>query len=558
MSGNGRGSSDGAARVVFLGGVGEIGRNMIVVEARGRLLVIDCGLSFPNEEMLGVDLVLPDFSYVTENAGACEAVVLTHAHEDDVGALTWFLREVPVPVYGTPLTLGIARRRLDEEGVEADMRPVSAPGELDVGPFHCRFLPVSHSIPDAVAIALDTPEGRILYTGDFKIDDAPIDGRRTDLAGFREIAAQGVDLMLSDSTNAETPGRTPSESVVGDALRSIFASAQRRIVVACFASNLHRVQQVCAAAEGVGRKIAFVGRSMIANVEVGRELGYLDVDPSSIVAIDGIDRLRAEETVVVCTGSQGEPLSALALIAAREHKAIRIEEGDTVILSASAIPGNESAVHRVINELYRYGAEVFHHETSAVHVSGHAASEELAEMARLVGPRHFVPVHGEFRHLAIHAQIAQGAGIDPASITIVQDGDSLELAGGKVRRGERVRAGMVLVDGLGVGDVGPVVLRDRRHLSEDGILICIVTIDSRNGEVLAGPDLISRGFVYMGDSKELLDEAADRVDAALEKLEADKVTDWGQIKKVCRRALGEFVWQRTRRRPMILPLITEI
>lgn len=550
--------SDGATRVVFLGGLGEVGRNMLVVESDGRLLVIDCGLSFPSEEMLGVDLVLPDFSYVTERAGSCEAVILTHGHEDHVGALSWFLRDVDVPVYGTALTLGIARRRLDSFGVKADMHAIQAPGRVRIGPFACRFLAVSHSIPDAVSIVLDTSGGRILYTGDFKIDDAPIDGRATDLEGFAAVGRQGVDLMLSDSTNAETPGRTPSESVVGDALREIFGTARRRIVVACFASNLHRIQQVCEAAEAAGRRVAFVGRSMIANADVGRELGYLKVRSDTVAGIDALNSLDPRKTVVVCTGSQGEPLSALALIAAREHKSVRIEKGDTVILSASAIPGNEPAVHRVINELYRYGADVYHYETSKVHVSGHAASGELSQMAELVGPRHFVPVHGEYRQLAIHARLAEKVGIDSSDITIVEDGDALELRNGKVRRAERVRSGMVLVDGLGVGDIGPVVLRDRRHLAEDGFLVCVVTIDSQTGEILAGPDLISRGFVRVDDSHEFLDEAAGRVNAALEALERDAVTDWGRIKKAVRRALGEFVWQRTRRRPMILPLITEI
>jgi ribonuclease J len=551
--------TDGAlTRVVFLGGLGEVGRNMLAVEASGRILVIDCGLSFPTDEMLGVDLVLPDYSYIADQPERCEAVVLTHGHEDHVGALSWFLKDVEVPVYGTPLTLGIARRRLDEFGVRADFRRISAPGSLTLGPFACRFLAVSHSIPDAVALMLDTPGGRVLYTGDFKIDKSPIDGRHTDLEGFAEVGAQGVDLMLSDSTNALSPGRTPSEAVVGDTLRSIFSEARQRVIVACFASNLHRIQQVCETAEATGRVIAFVGRSMIANVEVGRELGHLRVGPDTLVPIEEIDDHPAERTVIVCTGSQGEPLSALALIAAREHKTVRVERGDTVILSASAIPGNEAAVHRVINELYKAGADVHTAETEPVHVSGHASSEELEEMARLVKPYNFVPVHGEFRHLATHARIAERAGIPAAQITVVEDGDVLELEAGTVRKGERVRSGLVLVDGLGVGDVGPVVLRDRRHLAEDGILICIVTIDSGTGEILAGPDLVSRGFVHVDDSRALLDDAAAVVDEALAALDPDVVTDWGAIKKACRRSLGEFVWKHTRRRPMILPLITEI
>jgi ribonuclease J len=548
----------GPVRVAFLGGVGEIGRNMLAVEADGRVLAVDCGLSFPNEEMLGVDLVLPNFSYVTKRAGACVGVLLTHGHEDHIGALSWFLRRTPVPVYGTPLTLGLARRRLDESDIEADLRPITAPGREQLGPFACSFIAVSHSIPDAVSVVIDTAEGRILYTSDFKLDDTPIDGRKTDLDAFARVGAEGVDLMLSDSTNAERSGRTPSEAVVGEALREIFASAHRRIIVACFASNLHRIQQVCEAAEALGRRVAFVGRSMVANVEVGRELGHLEIGDETIVDIETVDDHPPERSVILCTGSQGEPLSALSLIAAGEHKWVRAEAGDTVILSASPIPGNEAAVHRVINALYRAGAAVYHSETSAVHVSGHAAAGELGELAALVRPRHFVPVHGEYRHLALHAEIAARAGIDRSAISIVTDGDVLELAGGRVRRAEPIEAGTVFVDGLGVGDVGPVVLRDRRLLAEDGFLLCVVTIDSHTAEVLAGPDLISRGFVYVDEARDLLDEAAERVAEALAELEREQVTDWGAIKKACRRALGEYIWHRTRRRPMILPVVMEV
>lgn len=551
-------SERGPTRVVFLGGLGEIGRNMIALETRGRIVVVDAGLSFPNEEMLGVDLVLPDFTWVSERKDSVEAVVLTHGHEDHVGALGWFLREVPVPVYGTPLTLGIARRRLDSFDMDVDLRTISTDDKLEIGPFTCSFLAVSHSIPDAVSVMIDTSDGRILYTGDFKIDLSPIDGRHTDLEGFARAGKEGVDLMLSDSTNAETPGRTPSESVVGETLRKIFADAPGRVIVACFASNLHRVQQVCETAEETGRRVAFIGRSMIANTEVGRELGYLEISDDTLVEIENLDRLRPKETAIICTGSQGEPLSALSRISAGEHKTIHVHPDDTVILSASAIPGNEPAVHRVINLLYREGASVYYAETSPVHVSGHAASEELAELLSIVNPKHLVPVHGEFRQLAAHKRIAEGVGIPRESITIVEDGDVIELSQGRVARGEPVTAGMVLVDGLGVGDVGPVVLRDRRHLAEDGILICVLTIDSQNGEILAGPDLISRGFVYMEEARDLLDEAADAVEDRLDQLEGEARTDWSALKKACRRSLGEYVWKTTNRRPMILPIIMEV
>lgn len=545
-------------RIVFLGGLGEVGRNMLVIESAGSLLVVDAGLSFPGEEALGVDLVLPDFGYVTERADRCVGVVLTHGHEDHVGALSWFLREVDVPVYGTPLTLGMARKRLDEFEVSARMEEIGAPEVREIGPFRCHFLAMSHSIPDAISVAVDTNDGRIYYTGDFKLDSAPIDGRRTDVDSIRKLADEGVDLLLGDSTNAEEPGRTPSESIVGDRLTEIFSGAQRKIVAACFASNLHRIQQMCDAADATGRRVVLVGRSMIANAEVGRELGHLKVRDDVLVDIGDMDAIPPEQRVILCTGSQGEPLSALSLIAAGEHKAVTVDPGDTVILSASPIPGNESAVHRVINSFYKHGAEVFHSETDRVHVSGHAAADELAEMVRLVHPRHLVPVHGEFRHLLAHRKIAEANGIESDRITIVEDGDVIELDEGRVRRGEKVRAGTVLVDGLGVGDVGPVVLRDRRLLAEDGFIVCIVTIDSQSGEVLAGPDLISRGFIYEDRSRAFLDEAADRVEDALDALEHEHVTDWGAIKKACRRALGEFIWQETRRRPMILPIVTEI
>lgn len=546
-----------SVRVIFLGGLGEIGRNMTVVEVGGRLLVVDAGLSFPSDEMLGVDLVIPDFSYVRERADRCAGIVLTHGHEDHVGALSWLLKEVKVPVYGTPLTLGMAKKRLDSAGVEAELIPIDAPGTLTIGPFSCQTLAVSHSIPDAISLVIDTDQGRILYTSDFKLDQTSGDGT-TDIAAFQAAAVPRVDLMLSDSTNADRAGRTPSETVVAGALGEIFAGAQRKIIVACFASHLHRIQQVCKCAAAVGRKVAFVGRSMVANVEVGLELGYLSLAPDTIVDLAELPRYDAAETVIVCTGSQGEPLSALSLIASGEHKSVVVEPGDAVILSASPIPGNEAAVHRVLNALYRAGADVFHSENSSVHVSGHASSDELAELISVIRPRNFVPVHGEYRQLVLHARIAERNGIPKANISIAEDGDVLELRDGTIRRGPQVRAGMVLIDGLGVGDVGPIVLRDRRTLAGDGIVVCVVTIDSQHGEVLAGPDLISRGFTYHGESRGLFEEASARVAQALDELSVEGVTEWSTIKKACRHALGEFVWKETRRRPMILPIIVEI
>lgn len=531
---------------------------MFVIEAGGRLVVIDCGVSFPTDETLGVDLVLPDFSYVRERADKCDGIVLTHGHEDHVGALSWLLRDVDAPVYGSPLTLGIAKRRLQEWGQTGEFVEVAARERRRIGSFDFRFFAMSHSIPDALSIVVGTSEGTIFYTSDFKLDETPIDGRRTDLVGLAEVAEEGIDLMLADSTNAETPGRTPSEAIVGDGLAEIFRLASGQILVACFASNLHRVQQVCDAAAGSGRKVAVVGRSMVANVEVGLELGHLRIPDDLLVEIGDISHLNREDLVIICTGSQGEPLSALSLIASGEHKLVDVKAGDSVILSASPIPGNESAVHRVINGFYKAGAEVYHSGNAVVHASGHAASEELAEMIMLMHPRFFVPVHGEYRQMAVHARIARSVSIPAEAMTIVEDGDVLELLAGKVRKGKSVTAGTILVDGLGVGDVGPVVLRDRRVLADDGILVCVVAIDTHTGEVLGGPDLISRGFVHVDSSRELLDEATQAVSRALANLEADRSTDLTAVKKTCRRALGEFVWKRTRRRPMILPVITEI
>lgn len=551
-------SAGDATRIIILGGTGEIGRNMLVFEKDGRLIVVDAGFSFPTEEMLGVDLVLPDFSYVEERADSCDAVILTHGHEDHVGALSWLLPRVPVPVYGTPLTLGIANRRLQEQRVEADLREIEAPGRLDIGPFRCAFLAVSHSIPDAVAVAVDTDDGRIVYTSDFKIDEQPIDGRHTDLDGFERLGREGVDLMLADSTNSIRKGRTPSESIVGEALRGIFERADRRIIVACFASNLHRIQQVCELAEATGRRAAFVGRSMVANLEVGRELGHVEIKDTTIVPIEDIDRVPPEQMVILCTGSQGEPLSALALIAAGEHRFVTLHSDDTVVLSATPIPGNESAVHRVINGLYRAGADVYSPDDLPVHVSGHAASDELKEMLELVRPKHLVPVHGEYRQLVHHARIAAAVGIPQESILMVEDGAVICLERGTVRKAEAIEAGLVLVDGLGVGDVGPVVLRDRRVLAGDGIVVCVVTIDAQHGKIVAGPEIITRGFVFEEMSRDLIAEAADRVDEALDGLESHEVVEWTTVKKVCRRALGELVWRRTRRRPMILPIVVEV
>jgi ribonuclease J len=548
-----------ATRLIFLGGVGEIGRNMTVVEHGGKMLIVDVGLMFPTEEMLGVDLVLADFAYVRDKKKQILGVVLTHGHEDHVGGLPYFLKEFNVPVYGTRLTLGLLRPKLEEHGLLADARlkEIKAPGKLTMGPFKLRFFRVVHSIPDGVATLITSPAGTILHTGDFKLDPTPIDGRATDLQGLGEAALHGVDLMLSDSTNAERPGQIPSERTVGEAISEVIQDAKGRVIVACFASNIHRVQQIVTAAEEDGRLVAFFGRSMHTNVRVTRELGYLKVPDALIIPIEEIDQHPPDRICVISTGSQGEPLSALSLMAAREHKWIKLTESDTVVISATVIPGNESAVRRVIDGLFRIGCEVVrppHH----VHVSGHGAAEELKFMLDLIKPQWFVPVHGEYRHLATHARLAHDVGIPMNRTMVVEDGDIIELKNGSLNKVDRLHAGFVFVDGLGIGDVGQVVLRDRRLLSQDGVIVCVVTVDSQTGELLAGPDLTSRGFVYEDEASEFLEQAREAVRVSLAELAAEEIADWGAMRRHVRKALGKFVWGRTGRKPIILPVVVEV
>ena len=546
-------------RLVFLGGVGEVGRNMAVLELAGRAMVIDAGLSFPEVEMLGIDLVLPDFQYVLDLGDRLEGIVLTHGHEDHVGSLPYLLRELSLPVFGTKLTLGLLEGKLVEHGVRDNARfhQVEPGEELSVGPFTIRFHPVSHSIPDGCAVAIDLPEGVLLHSGDFKLDPTPIDGRPTDLQGIAAEAARGVHVFLSDSTNAEDPGTTGSERVVGPALFGIIRDAGQLVVVACFASHIHRIQQVVDAAIAAGRKVAFLGRSMHQSVEAATSLGYLRVPEDSVVPIEAVEEMHPADVVVCCTGSQGEPLSALALMAAHEHKWISLQRGDTVVLSSSVIPGNETAIHRTIDGLYRTGAEVFHVPVSPVHVSGHAAAEELKFMLNLVRPRWFIPIHGELRHLAHHARLAMDVGMPEERILVVEDGDTVEL-GEPVRRGPRVQAGMIFVDGLGIGDVGQAVLRDRRKLAADGIVVVVVTMDAHSGQVLAGPDVINRGFVFDETADELLEEARALALKTLEASAADEVTDQTVIKQSIRRELGRYFFEITQRKPVIVPVIMEV
>jgi ribonuclease J len=549
---------DQVVRIAFLGGLGEIGRNCAVVELEGARLLVDCGLAFPDADQPGVDIILPDFAWLAEQPERVVGVVLTHAHEDHMGALPYFLRDFDVPVYGTRLSLGMLAAKLEEHQLTPSLVEVAAGERTRLGPFDLEFFAVSHSIPDGVAVALRTPAGSIVHTGDFKMDLTPIDGRPTDLGGLARLAAEGVDLLLADSTNADVPGFIPSEVEVGRALSDIFEAARRRIVVACFASHVHRMQQILDAAAGQGRKVALVGRSMVRNVKVASDLGYLKVPPDCLVPIEDLNRLDPARTVVLSTGSQGEPYSALALMAARDHKWVRIEPGDTVVLSSSLIPGNEAAVFRTINDLARQGADVFHKGNAKVHVSGHAAQGELTLLLATLRPSNVVPVHGEYRHLAQHARLAEATGVPTDRIFVCEDGDALELERGQVRPAGQVRAGMVFVDGLGVGDVGDAVLRDRRKLGGEGFVHVVATIEAQTGKVLAGPDIVTRGFVYEPESGDLIEEARARVLAALERAGADGVADPMILKQQMREAASSLFRDRTQRRPVIIPTVMEV
>ena len=562
MPGSSSRRTDAPARVVFLGGVGEVGRNMACVELERRILIVDVGLSFPNNDQPGVDLVLPDFEYVRQRIDEVEAVVLTHGHEDHIGALAYLLREFEdrvLPVYGTAFTLALLEGKLEEHGVSdrADLRTVVPGEDATVGPFSMRFMRVTHSIPDGMAVAIDTPFGAILHTGDFKIDQTPLDGRPTDLHALAEEAGRGVHLLLSDSTNAEETGYTASERSVGPVLTDIVARAPQLVVVACFSSHIHRVQQVVNAARANERVVAFLGRSMHQSVDAARRLGHLMVPDQDVVPIEAVDSLDPARVVVICTGSQGEPLSALSLMAAREHKWVKLREGDSVVLSSSLIPGNEPAIHRVVDGLYRTGADVFHLPAYPIHASGHAAAEELRLMLSLVRPRWFVPIHGERRQLSHHAKIATEVGIPPEHVLICEDGDVLEI-GEKIEIVGRVPAGMTFVDGLGIGDVGEVVLRDRRKLSGEGVVVVVLAIDAHHGQVVSGPDIVNRGFVFEETSGDILEAARERVMLSLQGSAEAEVIDRGVLEQNIRRVLGRYFYEVTQRKPIILPVIMEV
>ena len=550
-------------RIVFLGGLGEIGRNCFCLEVDDEVVVVDCGLMFPEADMPGVDLVLPDFTYLRERADDVAGVVLTHAHEDHAGGLSFLLRDLSAPIYGSPLSLGLARRRIEEAGLlgRTELIPVADGETRRIGPVEAEFVPVTHSVPHGFAVAYHTPVGTIVHTGDFKLDLTPVDGRTTDLARLAEIGArpEGVRLLLSDSTNAERPGFTPSESTVGVAMRDLFARHPRqRFIVASFASHLHRVQQVARAAIDAGRRVAMLGRSMVHNVAIGREMGVLDIPADRIVEIEEIDKFSPGEVCVICTGSQGEPMSALSLMAAHEHKWMTVTDDDVVVLSAHAIPGNEANVDRVIDALIRAGAEVVHDRNAPVHVSGHASSEELKFMLALIQPQWFVPVHGEYRHLMAHAHLAVDAGVAAEHVIICEDGDALDVTDDEITLDRRaVPAGFLYVDGI-VGDVGHGVLRDRRSLAEEGVVVVIVTVDARSGEVVTGPEIVTRGWVHEAEAADLIEEAKEAVRASLRDAAAEGATDFETLRRHTRRAAGRFINERTKRRPAVIPVVMEV
>ncbi|MCS7007199.1 MAG: ribonuclease J [Gaiellaceae bacterium] len=545
-----------ALRIIPLGGLGEVGKNMTVYEAGGELLVVDCGLAFPRDEHLGVDLLLPDMSYL--RGRRVRAVVLTHGHEDHVGGLPYLLREVEVErVLGTRLTLALVKAKLDEHRVDDRTRlvEVAPDGPLELGPFRVELVRVAHSIPDSVALVVETAAGRVVHTGDWKLDHTPVDGLKTDVGRLAEIGNRGVDLLLGDSTNAERPGHTGSERLVGEAFRALFPLRRGRILVASFASNVHRMQQAAEVAIECGRKVTVVGRSMRKNLNIARSLGYVSLPEEALVAPDVAAQLAPSEVLVLCTGSQGEPMSALTRIAYGDHKLVSIAPGDTVIISAKPVPGNELRVHDSINQLAKAGAEVLHEEIAPVHVSGHGNEEELRTMLSLLRPRHVLPIHGEYRMLAAHAKLAREAGVPDERILLAENGAVVELARGEARIVDHVEAGVTFVDGLRVGDVADVALRDRRRLSEDGVLIVVTTLTTVDGGEIAPPELIARG---VGEDEALLDELREEAGRVVRELGREHVTEIKLLQEHIHDAVGQIVYDRTRRRPMILPVVIEV
>ena len=547
-------------KIIPLGGLEEIGKNLTVFEYKEDIIVLDCGVAFPDEEMFGIDLVIPDMTYLYKNRDRVRAMVLTHGHEDHIGGIPYFLKEINVPIYGTALTLGILSKKLKEHGLlkQAKLMPVHPGDTVKLGEFRAEFIRVNHSIADAVAIALHTPAGVVVHTGDFKIDSTPIDGDIIDLARFGELGKKGVLALLSESTNVERSGFSMSEQKVGETFEEYFNGCDKRIIVATFASNVHRVQQIIDCAIRYGRKVAISGRSMESVVSAAVELGYIKNTKGTLIELSEINKFPPHKLVIITTGSQGEPLSALTRMANCDHKSVEISRGDLVIISASPIPGNEKYVARVIDELFKRGAEVIYKALADVHVSGHACQEELKIMLSMVKPKYFIPVHGEYRHLMQHAHLAHKIGVEEDNTFLLKLGQVLELDDRGAKVTTTVPAGKIFVDGLGVGDVGNIVIRDRKHLSEDGLIVVVVCIDSASKEIVSGPDVISRGFVYVREAEPLMENIKDIAYDAIEECNARKNNDWTALKNAIKNKLSQYLYEETKRSPMILPVIMDI
>jgi len=547
-------------QIIPLGGMGEIGKNMMALRYDNEIMVIDAGLMFPEDEMLGIDIVIPDITFLLENKELLKGIILTHGHEDHIGALPYVLKELNVPVYGTKLTLGLLQGKLKENNVSGvKLIPIRPRDSVKLGNyFKIDTFKVSHSIPDAIGMAIHTPVGVVLHTGDFKFDQTPVDGAVTDFSLIAGFGEKGVLVMLSDSTNVERPGYTMSERMVGQTFDDIFRAAKERIIVATFASNVHRIQQVINAAYKHNRKVAIVGRSMVNVATIAQETGYLTIPEDTLIEVEDIVNYPRNQVAILTTGSQGEPMSALTRIAMSDHRRVEIVPGDTVIISATPIPGNEKLVARIINQLYQQGADVVYEAVSGIHVSGHASQEELKMMINLVRPKFFVPTHGEYRHLIKHANLAHNMGIPKENIFVAENGQILEFTRDSGSVGGKVTAGRILIDGLGVGDVGNIVLRDRKQLAQEGILIVVLTINKEANLLVAGPDIVSRGFVYVREAEELMEEAKEIVKQVLERCFEKKICDWATIKAQVRDALSKQLYEKTGRRPMIMPIIMEI
>lgn len=547
-------------KIIPLGGLGEIGLNMMIFEYGSDIIIVDCGLMFPEPYMLGIDLVVPDITYLLARKESIRGIFLTHGHEDHIGALPYILRELTPSLYGTALTLGFVRGKLKEFDLEnaVEMITVKPRESIEAGCFSVEFIRVAHSIVDGCAFAIRTPEGVVIHTGDFKIDQTPVDGELTDLATFSRYGEEGVLALLADSTNVEREGYTLSERLVGEAFDDIFPKCKGRIIVAAFSSNIHRVQQVMVSAARSGRKVLLNGRSMIANVQIARDLGYLSVPDGLLIDLKELPRIPKDQICMITTGSQGEPMSALTRIAMDDHKQIKLESGDTVILSSRFIPGNEKTISDLINHLYRRGAEVFHENVSEVHVSGHASQEELKLIMNLVRPKWFLPVHGEYRHLVKHAKLAERVGIPKERCIIMTNGDVAAFSAGEACIIDKVVHGRVFVDGKGVGDVGAIVLKDRKHLSEDGMVVVIIGIDQSSGKIIYGPDIVSRGFVFEDESREYLEQAKAVVIECLAGLNIEVLSEWTEVKQEVRAVMKRFFKKSIERRPVILPVILEM